>query len=522
MKTLLNIDELSTEQKLGMLMCARYFHPNDKENLEYTLELIKNHSLGCVQVPLSQLDVMKEVLAVADYPIIIITDMEMGYPNGKLPKIPLMALAACDNDEYYRAFARGTIYEARLDGYNSMWGPVLDVLQSDGPCSVHRHFSDDPERVGRAAELIAEVCAQNNFLTCGKHYPGGEAVTIDLHMTNTPSDVSKESIINLDLVPYKYLMEKGLLPSIMTSHRIIRDIDPEHPASLSKKVNDIIRDMGFDGLCFTDSMAMMAILQDWGEENILGLAVAAGNDIVLPNYRSTNKQSFEMLKKNYYDGAFSEERLNEAVRRVLAVQQMLGSAPDSFEFTDADRIALDNVAKDCITAITDDGVTAALDTDSKKLFVILTDNKTSKEIAGEVCFGKWYNPNNIADKIKQEFPDSDIEFFPEFPSATDNERVLLAATKHSEVVFITYCATGPYLGTDCLTRRAEYVINSLIMSGKVSAVLHFGNPFAVKPLLHTPRRLFGYMMPDSQLHAIDVLAGKLEAKGTLPFKIDFE
>ena len=41
MKTLLNIDELSTEQKLGMLMCARYFHPNDKENLEYTLELIK-------------------------------------------------------------------------------------------------------------------------------------------------------------------------------------------------------------------------------------------------------------------------------------------------------------------------------------------------------------------------------------------------------------------------------------------------------------------------------------------------
>ena len=60
------------------------------------------------------------------------------------------------------------------------------------------------------------------------------------------------------------------------------------------------------------------------------------------------------------------------------------------------------------------------------------------------------------------------------------------------------------------------------MSGKVSVVLHFGNPFAVKPLLHTPRRLFGYMMPDSQLHAIDVLAGKLEAKGTLPFKIDFE
>lgn len=520
MKTFLNIDELSLDQKLGMLMCARYFHPNDKEDLEYTLELIKNHSLGCVQVPLSQLYVMERVLEVADYPIIIITDMEMGYPNGKLPKIPLMALAACDNDEYYRAFARGTIYEAKQDGYNSMWGPVVDVLQSDGPCSVHRHFSDDPMRVGRAAELISEVCAENNFLTCGKHYPGGEKVTIDLHMTNTPSDVSRKSLEEIDLVPYKYLLEKGLLPSIMTSHRVLSSIDPEHPASLSKKVNDIIREAGFDGLCFTDSMAMMAILQEWGEENILGMAVHAGNDIVLPNYRSTNRQSFEQLKKNYLDGAFSEERLNEAVRRVLSVQQMIGNAPSTCEFTEADRAAYDNVAKDCITAITDDGVTAALDPDNKKLFVIVTDN-SHKEIAGEVTFGKWYNPNKIAEKIKEEFPESDVEFLPEFPSANDNERVLLAATKHNEVVFVTYCATGPYLGTDCMTRRVEYMINTLIMSGKVSAVLHFGNPFAVKPLMHTPRLLFGYMMEQSQIYAIDVLAGNLQPNGRLPFNIDF-
>ncbi|MBO5912217.1 MAG: hypothetical protein J6Q76_01960, partial [Clostridia bacterium] len=503
-------------------MCARYFNANDKEDLDYTLKLIKNHSLGCVQVPLSRMDIMEKVLAVADYPIIIITDMEMGYPNGKLPKIPLMTLAACDNDEYYRAFARGTIYEAKRDGYNSMWGPVLDVLQSDGPCSVHRHFSDNAERVGEAAQLITQVCKENNFLTCGKHFPGGEEVTIDLHMSNTPSGVSREKILNLDLVPYKHLMQKGLLPSIMTSHRIFSSIDPEHPASLSKKVNDIIREAGFDGLCFTDSMAMMAILQEWGEENILGMAVAAGNDIVLPNYRTTNKNSFELLKRNYFDGAFSEERLNEAVRRVLTVQKMLGTEPSNpLEFTADDRKKLDNVAKDCITAICDDDTTAALDTESKKLFVIITENNFEKEIAEEVCFGKWYNPTKIAEKIRKEFPNADIEFLPEFPNALDNERILLSATRHTEVVLVTYCATGPYLGTDCLTRRAEYLINSLIGAGKVSAVLHFGNPFAVKKLLHTKRRLFGYMMADSQIYAIDVLAGKLPAKGKLPFNIDY-
>jgi len=90
------------------------------------------------------------------------------------------------------------------------------------------------------------------------------------------------------------------------------------------------------------------------------------------------------------------------------------------------------------------------------------------------------------------------------------------------VVFITFCTTRPYLGTDCLTRRTEAMINAFNYSGKLSAVLHFGNPFALKTLNHIPRKLFGYMMPQSQLHAIEVLAGKLPAKGTLPFQIEFQ
>ena len=71
-----------------------------------------------------------------------------------------------------------------------------------------------------------------------------------------------------------------------------------------------------------------------------------------------------------------------------------------------------------------------------------------------------------------------------------------------------------------MTRRAEAVINALIFSGKVSAVLHFGNPIAMEEIDHAPRMLFGYMMPDSQLRAIEVLAGKIPAKGKLPYKIN--
>ena len=134
----------------------------------------------------------------------------------------------------------------------------------------------------------------------------------------------------------------------------------------------------------------------------------------------------------------------------------------------------------------------------------------------------WYHPEDIEKKIHEEFPEAEVVWLPEYPNAKDNEKVLLAATRHKEVVFITYCNTRPYLGTDCMTRRVESVINALIMSEKVSAVVHFGNPFAQKPVKHVARRLFGYMMPQSQLHAIEVLAGKLPAPGKLPFHVEFE
>ena len=63
-------------------------------------------------------------------------------------------------------------------------------------------------------------------------------------------------------------------------------------------------------------------------------------------------------------------------------------------------------------------------------------------------------------------------------------------------------------------------INALILSGRVSDVLRFGNPFAVQPISHVPCMLFEYMMPESRECAIEVLLGKLPTKGKLPFGVE--
>lgn len=520
MKNLI-LEELSDRQKVGMLHCAR---PTNDQDMEEVIRLVRAHELGCVQISAAKPHYVQMVRDNADYPILIICDTETGFPTSSLPKIPLLALSACNKPDYYRIFAKGVVTEAKKAGFNGTWSPVVDILKCNGPCRVSRVFSDDPMRIAKAAEIISTVYKKNGYLSGCKHYPGGKDKPYDGHMAACPCDITEEELIETNLFPYRYLMERDLLPSIMTSHTTYRKIDPDHPGTLSPKVQKIIRKLGFDGITFTDSFAMMAILQKYGEEKVLGLAVAAGNDIVLPNYRTSVHQSHEYLQKNYQEGMFTEERLNEACRRVLTAQEFVGKEPEDPDvFTEEDRKAFDYMARDCITAVLDPGVSAALDPDKKHLFVIVTQQTFTEDAdSPEIPQAAWYFPLSIKEKIMKEFPNSTVQFIPEFATKKQNEAVLLASADCDDVVFVTFCDTQAYLGTDCLTRRTEALIDCVNLNGKLAAVVHFGNPFALQPLAHVPRKIFGYTMTAAQPYAIEVLSGKIKAKGTLPFSIDFQ
>lgn len=517
---LLNLESMTLEQKLGMVLCARRFREDD---ISFIKELIRKHALGCIQLRAERPELCREILAEVDYPLLVINDTESGFPTSELPKVPNISLAACNDEEYYKAYAKGIVRDAQAAGFNGTWGPVIDILYGDGPASVARRFSDDPMQVAQKAELIAQVFKDNGYLSCGKHFPGGsEGLPFDTHMVEGVSACTKEELLNNALVPYKYLLEKDLLPTVMVGHTVYTNIDPDYPASLSKKVLDIAREIGFDGVLFTDSFAMMGILQKFGEENIYGMAINAGIDLILPNYRTGVKDVYNLLLQNYKDGAFTEERLNEAVRRVLKAQEFVNAKPKNpTKFTAHDEATLRNVARDCITAVTTDGLAAKLDADERDLLFIVTQSTHAVDASGmEISFGRWYDENRVATKIKKEFPNAGFAFLPEFSQAYEHEALLNKATKYKKVVYVTFCATQAYLGTDGLTRRTEAVLNALIYSGKVEAIVHFGNPFALKNLLPVKRKIFGYNIPESQEYAIDVLKGTLEAKGKMPFKLE--
>lgn len=66
--------------------------------------------------------------------------MERGYPLCDLPKVTALSLAACATDEHYEAFAKGIVKYAKAEGFNGIWGPIVDILRENVPAGVSRFF----------------------------------------------------------------------------------------------------------------------------------------------------------------------------------------------------------------------------------------------------------------------------------------------------------------------------------------------------------------------------------------------
>ena len=217
---MLTLEQMTPEQKIGRVLCARRF--NDKDDIDFTLELVRNNACGALQLPFNDktAELIKMFREEADYPLLIINDMERGFPLSNIPKTQLISLAAANNPEYTRAFAAHTASEAKKMGYNGCWGPIVDILRVNAPCIVSRLSSDTPEGVIRVTEEIFKTFASYNFQATGKHYPGGHDTGMDSHMVEPVSLVTEEELLSFDLVPYLEMMKKDLLPSIKQTPRL--------------------------------------------------------------------------------------------------------------------------------------------------------------------------------------------------------------------------------------------------------------------------------------------------------------
>lgn len=176
----------------------------------------------------------------------------------------------------------------RLFGFNLDLCPVLDISFDDEADNSLRGRC-----YGRtAAEVIALAGEFNNalrgggILSCGKHFPGYSMAGEDPHHGFPVIARERDAMEANELAVFRHFATS--VDSMMIGHIHYACLDGEvRPASLSPAVIDglLRREMGFGGLVMTDDLDMGAILNTVSFEDMLGLGLAAGNDLLMICHR---------------------------------------------------------------------------------------------------------------------------------------------------------------------------------------------------------------------------------------------
>ena len=516
----LKLEEMTLEQKIGQLFCLRWLW--SEQDIDDVCEALSKGALGGIQVKWKDWfghkpqEVIARFREAADYNVLICADMEQGFPGGTVHLPNQMAISYAGEEEMAYEFAKITAIEAKNAGYSVVWGPVVDVGREGKSCTNARSFGD-LEATKRCCISMLRGYQDQGMIGAMKHFPGsGKGAAGDSHMLPTVSESDLEDLMNVDMQPYFAAIESGDLACIMTTHRIHQKVD-DKASTMSPKILGIIREKGFDGLIFSDSLAMMAIESIYGKKDSLGLAIAAGVDMVLPDFFLSYRECHDALMEAYRKGVFSEERLNDAVRHVLAAQKRTMAAPTQTELTEKQKAFADELSAKSLCAILKEGVEAKLNPDTKKLFVLLHETNPSKSVSLELDDHRGYLKSQVESKarlIREAFPDAEIMLLNEFPNTAENIKVLSACAEADEVIFFTFCTSTNHQGSNNLTRRMQSVLNACMY--KMSAIVHMGNPYEMRPFLDAPRIFLGLIGSDSERYAIKALKGEFIPTGKAP------
>ena len=210
----LNIHELTTEQKIGQLFVVRNY-VND-EDREFVYEMLEKRAVGGVQIRVND-DCKAEAERVqshADYPVLICADMERGFPLSQWQIPSMLSLGiTCDEELAYQVGAV-TAIEAKRHGFNTVWGPVVDLKNGNAMCKIPRILGSDPEHVAKMGTALLKGYCDNGMIASAKHWPIPLDETKDGHAFKSLSEMTEQDI--LDVV----IKDKGVgIPDLEQARR---------------------------------------------------------------------------------------------------------------------------------------------------------------------------------------------------------------------------------------------------------------------------------------------------------------
>ena len=127
----------------------------------------------------------------------------------------------------------------------------------------NRAFGTDPDTVARFGRAFAAGLLAGGVLPVVKHIPGHGRAAVDSHHDLPVVTTDRETLERVDFAPFAMLAD---LPMAMTAHVVYTALDPDAPATTSRRVvEEIMRGViGFDGLLLSDDLSMNALAGSLG------------------------------------------------------------------------------------------------------------------------------------------------------------------------------------------------------------------------------------------------------------------
>src|SRR4029434_7993123 len=213
--------------------------------------------------------------------------------------------------------------ELKEAGFNLNFAPVLDVDSNpQNPIIGDRSFSADPEQVSQCALELIRGLREEGVLPCGKHFPGHGDTSLDSHLALPIVDHPLSRLERVGFSPFRAAIEDGI-EMIMTAHVLYPQIDPEFPATLSRKIlTGLLREeMDYDGVVISDDLLMKGVSEKFGVPDSARLFLEAGGDLVLIcKDEETQMRALDHLMTAVVDGKLSRRQLQESQQRILKMK----------------------------------------------------------------------------------------------------------------------------------------------------------------------------------------------------------
>lgn len=331
------IRHMTLDEKIGQL----FINLGSSREKDYLVSVLDNYHIGGARYnPGIAREIQEQNRILQEnskIPLLIAVNTEAG-GNGVCTdgtEVGQEIKVAATNTPHY-AYEMGLISgkEAAAAGCNWSFAPIVDILRNwHNPIISSRAFSGDPDKVLAFGLEFFRGMKECNVACAMKHFPGDGIDERDQHLSNSVNSLSCDEWDETFGKVYSGMIEAGV-QSVMVGHIMLpayqKRFNPHMneedlmPATLSKEllVGLLREQLGFNGLIVTDASHMVGLTGRMKRKDFVPAAIAAGCDMFL--FFNDFDEDFQWMREGVCSGVITQERLKDALTRILGMKAMLG------------------------------------------------------------------------------------------------------------------------------------------------------------------------------------------------------